>query len=143
MSAPADYRLCYVEDSGWAWFTRKPLDEQHGDDWDDAPYEHNAGLPYEDEPGDIIRLGWIADLVTPSWGHANSPYSVDDINRHRATAWLDYPEWRAWRGERRLYAGATVPEFIEFIETAIGQVFVPREWLADAAAAGLVVGAAS
>ena len=37
--------LCYVE-GNWAYFTTKDLDKQWGDDWDDAPYEHNAGTPY-------------------------------------------------------------------------------------------------
>jgi len=39
-------RLCYVERQ-WAYFTTRPIAEQWGDDWDDAPYEHNAGEPYE------------------------------------------------------------------------------------------------
>ena len=30
-----------------AYFTPVSLDEQWGDDWDDAPYEHNAGIPYD------------------------------------------------------------------------------------------------
>jgi hypothetical protein len=38
-------RLCYVSD-GLAYFTTRPVTEQWGDDWNDAPYEHNAGLPY-------------------------------------------------------------------------------------------------
>jgi hypothetical protein len=38
--------LCYIEGC-WAYFTTQPLDKQWGDDWDDAPYEHNAGTPYE------------------------------------------------------------------------------------------------
>ena len=38
-------RLCYI-DNCWAYFTTQPLDKQWGDDWDDAPYEHNAGEPY-------------------------------------------------------------------------------------------------
>lgn len=37
--------LCYVEGC-WAFFTTKPLSDQWGDDWNDAPYEHNAGRPY-------------------------------------------------------------------------------------------------
>lgn len=37
--------LCYV-DGNRAYFTTQPLDQQWGDDWDDAPYEHNAGTPY-------------------------------------------------------------------------------------------------
>lgn len=38
--------LCYV-DGPWAYFTTQPLAKQWGDDWNDAPYEHNAGEPYE------------------------------------------------------------------------------------------------
>jgi hypothetical protein len=37
--------LCYVSEN-FAWFTTRSLEEQWGDDWDDAPYEHNAGEPY-------------------------------------------------------------------------------------------------
>lgn len=37
---------CYVEGNR-AWFTTQSLDKQWGDDWNDAPYEHNAGRPYE------------------------------------------------------------------------------------------------
>ena len=37
--------LCYVY-GPWAYFTSRPLSEQWGDDWNDAPYEHNAGEPY-------------------------------------------------------------------------------------------------
>lgn len=37
--------LCYV-DRPWAYFTTQSLSEQWGDDWNDAPYEYNAGPPY-------------------------------------------------------------------------------------------------
>jgi hypothetical protein len=43
MSEP---RLCYVS-GNCAYFTTQALEKQWGDDWDDAPYEHNAGSPYE------------------------------------------------------------------------------------------------
>lgn len=39
-------RLCYI-DGPWAFFTTQSLDKQWGDDWNDAPYEHNAGDPHE------------------------------------------------------------------------------------------------
>jgi hypothetical protein len=41
----AEHKLCYVK-GNWAYFTSRPLSEQTGDDWNDAPYEHNAGTPY-------------------------------------------------------------------------------------------------
>lgn len=40
-----DFKLCYI-DGCWAYFTTQDLDKQWGDDWDDVPYEHNAGDPY-------------------------------------------------------------------------------------------------
>lgn len=51
-----DAKLCYIsgghdydkdEPNEWiAFFTTKELSEQWGDDWNDSPYEHNAGWPY-------------------------------------------------------------------------------------------------
>lgn len=46
----SNFKLCYIESSGsggTAYFTTNDLDRQWGDDWNDAPYEHNAGSPYE------------------------------------------------------------------------------------------------
>jgi hypothetical protein len=64
--------LCYV-DGPWAYFTTQPLREQWGDDWSDAPYEHNAGPPYEpcwhNEPqhrsDPTARRGWKPGTQTP------------------------------------------------------------------------------
>ena len=39
------FGLCYV-DRNVCYFTSQDIREQWGDDWDDAPYEHNAGTPY-------------------------------------------------------------------------------------------------
>ncbi|MBI2473352.1 hypothetical protein HYV70_02255 [Candidatus Uhrbacteria bacterium] len=38
--------LCMV-DYGEVFFTTQSLADQRGDDWSSAPYEHNAGDPYE------------------------------------------------------------------------------------------------
>lgn len=47
---PADAKLCYVDVSMkgrlMMFFTIKPYSELLGDDWDDAPYDNNAGYPY-------------------------------------------------------------------------------------------------
>ena len=64
--------LCYVA-GNFAYFTTKPLSEQWGDDWDDAPYEHNAGTPYSpcwhNEPGHRnnpnSKRGWRPGTQTP------------------------------------------------------------------------------
>ena len=47
---PAEAKLCYVDVSMkgrlMMFFTIKPYSELRGDDWDDSPYEDNAGYPY-------------------------------------------------------------------------------------------------
>ena len=82
-----------------AYFTPVPLDEQWGDDWDDAPYEHNAGTPYDNIWVDDVRTE-IEILQVPfavksynfslpndfAYG-GNSPFAVADIN-HGAVAWI-------------------------------------------------------
>ena len=41
-----ELKLCYI-DGAWAYFTTQALADVIGDDWNDAPYECNAGAPYE------------------------------------------------------------------------------------------------
>ena len=83
-----ELRLCFVED-GFAWFTSH-FEDEWGDDWNDAPYEHNAGTPYEWRPGrsgpnpeyELRKVAWDGDLDTPSEWVLNSPYSVEIGRAH-------------------------------------------------------------
>jgi hypothetical protein len=110
--------LCYV-DGPTAFFTTLPLDQQTGDDWNDAPYEHNAGTPYEwaEHRGvpryEIVEVAFTGDWLVPSDGYSNCPYCVDDINAG-AIAWL--------RSEGRpmvvIPAGTTLTRFKELLEKA-------------------------
>lgn len=136
----AGARLCYVE-SAWAYFTTQPIEKQWGDDWNDAPYEHNAGTPYEwrDYMGErgveryeIARVAWSGcDLETPAdLDPPNSGYSVEQINK-REIAWLTDPGY----GTRPrvfipvVWAGITLAEFVEIIEIQRdGVVYVPISW---------------
>ena len=95
----------------YAYFTPLPLDEQTGDDWNDAPYDCNAGAPYDDVIDETKELDNGVGIVTKSheigiiripfaiksyntslpkdYGY-NTPFCVDDINRG-AVAWIyDY-----------------------------------------------------
>lgn len=110
-----DFKLCFVEDN-IAYFTNQSLSKQWGDDWNDAPYEHNAGTPYENLRNRILRVYYEARLTTPAY-HQHSGYSVEDINKKKAP-------WLIWNGKEkaRLYAGATLGEFINFIED-IGGIY--------------------
>lgn len=76
----------------YLYFTSN-INEQWGDDWDDAPYEHNAEIPYDDKT-EILQVPIIVPEESlnitvrfPSSSHLNSPYSVDLINAG-AIPWL-------------------------------------------------------
>ena len=137
----------------FAYFTPKPLDEQWGDDWDDAPYEYNAGIPYDDivlkvnenrvateiEEYEILQLMFY--LPTDGWGvkfprdytsggGCNSHFCVRDINGG-AVAWIYYrgKEGKSNEGAVAIHAGCNPYDFMEKvgrINEAIGP-YVPDE----------------
>jgi len=114
-------KLCYVE-GAWAYFTEKPITGegcQWGDDWDDAPYEHNAGEPYDAE--NIVKVAWDGPLETPGCWETNSQYSVERINAG-AAAWLTSCRWNS-RPIVTIPAGTTLNEFIKLVESAGGNVY--------------------
>lgn len=80
------FKLCFVKDN-FAYFTTKPLSEQWGDDWNDIPYECNAGIPYEDDRSEIIKVAYTGSLSTPSTVFRSSEFSVEEINSGNI-AWL-------------------------------------------------------
>jgi hypothetical protein len=120
--------LCYVNDP-WAHFTTNLLDEQWGDDWNDVPYEHNAGNPYTPIPGrdeegawQIVKVAFEGDFREPCDGHLNSPYSVKQINTG-AVPWL-----RSWDDPPaiQIWAGMPLSEFMRTVEAEGGTVYLPR-----------------
>lgn len=117
------YRLCYVCDN-IMYFTDN-FSNQWGDDFNDAPYEHNAGTPYEWENSwskeDNVKYGYghirlfafekDFSIKRPCDGYVNSPYSVEDINKGKV-AWLISEE------AGNLMAGATIKETKEWMKKA-------------------------
>ena len=121
------FKLCYVRDN-IMYFTDN-FKNQWGDDWNDAPYEHNAGKPYDradyyeydDEwcikhgCGNIKNIAFLGydgyKIKQPQDGHFNSPYSVETINK-KAVPWLYNDEAGA------LFAGATVAEAKRWLKKA-------------------------
>jgi hypothetical protein len=57
--------------------------KQWGDDWDDAPYEHNAGTVYNEFVSDIkdVMVPFDWEVSEPSGDFLNSPYSKQDFMR--------------------------------------------------------------
>lgn len=121
-----------------AYFTPIPLEDQWGDDWDDAPYEHNAGAPYDHDYGDkrermeiellevlfyLPKNGWTVRFPC-DYGGGNSPFCVRDINGG-AVAWVYYrgEEWKSNKGAVAIHAGCNPAEFMEKvrqIQEAVG-----------------------
>ncbi len=122
--------LCYV-DNNWAYFTTQKLEDQWGDDWDDAPYECNSGEPYywydgrDEEPYEIVKVAFDGDFETPADLSFDSPYSVQRINAG-VVAWLATSR-RSSESTVSIHAGVTLDEFIEKIERGGGTVYLPRE----------------
>lgn len=89
--------LCYVKDRN-LFFTNKKAKDVWGDDWDDAPLEHNADEPYLDmvdsyaivDVGDSLECNYFQgyeDIMNAN-GIINSDYSVEDLNKKGAFPWF-------------------------------------------------------
>ena len=136
MDAKIEYKLCYVK-NGKAWFTSN-FENQWGDDWDDAPYEHNAGEPYTEDykqeslgvengraiyPEIPMKTLYfeLPDyyLYEPCDMFVNSPYSVKDINKG-AVAWIHTQDFN-------INAGTEIEDFIDIIKEHGGCVYLKEE----------------
>ena len=144
----SDLVLCYVDDP-WAYFTSQPLEKQWGDDWGDAPYEHNSGPPYtwrttirkevggkipwtdvpNPEPAwKIVKIAFEAhNLEDPSAWTSNSGYSVQQINLGRAPWLSTYKFALSDVPQMNIYAGCTLTEFAEKIREARGIIYTGED----------------
>lgn len=143
-----DFKLCYIDRDNTAYFTTRELSDQRGDDWDDAPYEHNAGTPYEptifhyadgrkekdprdwNEDGtpkwEIYTLKFLAhNMETPAMRHYNSAYSVDSINAGHV-AWL-----AGYDSKNKKYvsvlAGTSIEKFKQKVRQCGGKIYILEE----------------
>lgn len=118
-------RLCYVKEN-WAYFTTQEVTKQWGDDWDDAPYEHNAESPYEwrddsdKEKWTITKVAFEGEFSVPCSDRTNSSFSVKEIN-HGAIAWLRPGTWS--KHDVIIRAGTTLDDFIVAVKKAGGKVY--------------------
>ena len=61
------------------------LEEWWGDDWDDTPYEHNAGRVYDEyvEATRTIVFGFDDVVFEPCDGYDNSPWCKEDMIKRK------------------------------------------------------------
>lgn len=139
------WKLCYI-DKQTAYFTTQQLSNQQGDDWDDVPYEHNAGAPYTaairyymNGGSEKIASDWNDD-ATPKWeicqvkfeldycyatpaqqAGTNSIYSVEMINRGDVP-WITGGSWP--KKHLVVWAGTSMENFKHMVQRAGGKIFV-------------------
>ena len=120
------------------------LKNNGGDDWNDRPYECNAGDPYDswseliEDNEDIWKRKFkdhpikhkiiyfeINDWSTrlPCDNYLNSPYSVEDINK-QGVPWIHTDKFN-------IFAGTTYENFIDIIEHNGGKVYLEKEKIDD------------
>lgn len=111
-----DLKLCYIENSV-AYFTNN--ENIWGDDWNDSPYQYNAGTPYEEEGFEIYSIGFCTNNIylEPCNYFYPKNFSVEQIN-HKIVPWLipdniEYPP---------IFSGETINEFVKKIKNASGYI---------------------
>ena len=72
----------------------KPSDIYYGDDWNDRPYEHNAGEVYEQFVKGHIDVNCKYDdlVLEPCSGELNSIYSKDDMRDRKVPCIIIVPK---------------------------------------------------
>lgn len=131
-----DFKLCYVDGNNTAWFTTQPItgpNRQCGDDWDDSPYEHNAGEPYCEKEDELVRIG-VEGFRTPA--DTGLSCSVEEINAglvawlFREVSYVDdsnlcqtnfYP----------IHSGTDFASFLDKVKQAGGEVLIPLKYIQD------------
>lgn len=65
-------------------FLGEPEARAWGDDWNDTPYEHNAGTVYEEYVTATLDVAFDFDAYVsePCDGHLNSPWCKQDMQLH-------------------------------------------------------------
>lgn len=112
----------------YAYFTDlEDFQEQWGDDWNDAPYEHNAGWPYDKirtEEHTVLKVPfavvsencngnshWVK--FPRDYGAGNSPFSVEEINAG-AVPWIFVSYYNMSKKKKFLSVNAGIDP-LEFI----------------------------
>lgn len=102
--------------------------EYWGDDWNDAPYEHNAGEVYSEYVAKIRDVAFPFEwkIAEPSAGHTNSNYSKEAMKAGKVPILAVVPPpgsdgWE-WLFEDILSLSSAVPIFMEQPESRLDEI---------------------
>lgn len=129
-------------------------DDYYGDDWNDVPYEHNAGRVYDEFMKDYIDIVFPYDFVVnepcEDWHHnANSPWCKDDMRDRKVPCivaakpsiyeWHSDDEFNYWLAQAdsvKIYFGDNPNDLLKYnciiIRPAKGMVEAIQERIAKA-----------
>ena len=67
------------------YLVEESCNDYHGDDWDDVPYEHNAGVIYDEYVKKHIDIAFSLDyaVLEPGDSWSNSPFSKESFRNKR------------------------------------------------------------
>lgn len=117
------YKLFYVELLDWnvfrLFFCDKDAKTMTGDDWNDAPYEHNASSPDVYQKTDdifdvIVELDPSIYLPRASQGNPDG-YSVEDINKKKAP-WIKIVPWADGADVLEFWANDTYQHVLDSLQ---------------------------
>lgn len=82
-----------------------------GDDWNDTPYEYNAGEVYSEYRVGVRDIAFDFDdlVLQPSDGELNSPYCKDDMKSRKVPCIIVIPKEKCkdnWHDEFRYWVSA-------------------------------------
>lgn len=79
-----------------------------GDDWDDTPYEHNAGTVYPQYVTHVMDIALPCETVViePCAGHWNSPYCKGDMKARRIPCLVFTTDKDKWGGDFETFEAA-------------------------------------
>lgn len=82
--------------------------KQWGDDWDDAPYEHNAGRVYDEfiEDHEDLAVPFDWEVEQPGDRYNNSPYTKKDMVQRKVPCLTFF---KPDGSKRPVYFGDSVP----------------------------------
>ena len=103
-----DFKLCYFKNN-FAYFT-SDFENQTGDDWNDAPFDSNAGIPYDHKGTIVFKIALYGDFSSAQDDQYSRPTSVDDINKG-FIPWLD----NGWNSDTTwtIHGGISYLEFLK------------------------------
>lgn len=132
-----NYQLCYIDkldDFGTIklWFSNLDVSKVWGDDWNDKPYEHNAGEPYDtinSEINSYIKIIIIdrlnnQELLLPCSGTINSNFSIEDINIKKQIPWLRNNTFNLW-------AGTSLEETLKILKTLDIEIYYDSKLIGE------------